>query len=77
MGEGPSFEQIDAAIKAYFRRALNWWLEFTNVLMDDATLNRDDEVADMPAMVKAYKRQITLGQFSQDLLSEAHGLLTP
>jgi len=61
MGEGPSFEQIDAAAKAHFRRALNWSLEFTNVFIDDATLNRDDEVADMPAMVKAYKRQITLG----------------
>ena len=49
----------------------------TNVFIDDATLNCDDEVADMPAMVKAYKRQITLGQFSQDLLSDAHGLLAP
>ncbi|WP_299144171.1 site-specific integrase [uncultured Tateyamaria sp.] len=77
MGEGPSFEQIDAAIKAYFQRALNWSLEFTDVLMDDPILDREHEAADMPEKIKAYKRQIASGQFSQDVLSDAQELLAP
>jgi hypothetical protein len=45
MQDGPSIENIDAEIKAYFQRALNWSLEYTEVLMDDATLDADEEAA--------------------------------
>lgn len=77
MVEGPSFEQIDAAIKAYFQRALNWSLEFTDVLMDDPIIDREYEAGDMPEKIKAYKRQIASGQFSQDVVSDAQELLAP
>jgi len=47
------------------------------VLMDDPTLDREYEAADMPEKIKAYKRQIASGQFSQDVLSDAQELLAP
>ena len=47
------------------------------MLMDNPTLDREYEAADMPEKIKAYKRQITSGQFSQDVLSDAQELLAP
>ncbi len=49
--DGPSFEDIDAAIASYFRRALNWPLEFNDVFMDDPILDIDAEAAGMPALI--------------------------
>ena len=43
--------------------------------MDDPILDREHEAADMPEKIKAYKRQIASGQFSQDILSDAQELL--
>jgi len=77
MGENPSFEEIDAEIKAYFQRALNWSLEFTEVLMDDPTLDRVDEAAHLPEKIEEYKHQIKSGKFSQDILSDAQEILAP
>ena len=77
MGQGPSFEEIDVEIKAYFLRALNWSLEFTDVLMDDPTLDREYEAADMPEKIEGYKGQIKSGKFSQDILNDAQEVLAP
>ena len=55
MQDGPSIEDIDAEIKAYFQRALNWSLEYTEVFMDDPTLDADAEAAGMPDLMGTIK----------------------
>ena len=77
MGKDPSYEQIDIAIKAYFQKALNWSLEFTEVMMEDPTLDAENEAADMPEKIKAYKLQISSGKFSQEVLRDARELMAP
>lgn len=75
--DGPSFEDIDAEIKAYFQRALNWSLEYVEVFMDDPVLDADVEAAGLPDLVAHYQAQLKSGQFSPAIQSEASDLLAP
>lgn len=77
MQKGPTFEEIDAEIKAYFQKALNWSLEFSEVLMDDATLDTDKEAEAMPALIEDFQAQLKSGSFSQGVQSDANELLAP
>ncbi len=77
MQKGPTFEEIDAEIKAYFQKALNWSLEFTEVLMDDITLDADTEAEGLPTLIKDFQSQLKSGSFSQSVQSDAHELLAP
>lgn len=77
MGQSPSFEEIDVEIKRYFQKVLNWSLEFTDVLMDDPTLDREEEAADMPEKIEGYKGQIKSGKFSPSVQADAFELLAP
>ena len=77
MQDGPSIEDIDAEIKAYFQRVLNWSLEYTEVFMDDPTLDADAEAAGMPDLIGHYQAQLKSGKFSQAVQSDASDLLAP
>jgi len=44
MQYGPSIEDIDAEIKAYFQRALNWSLKYNLVFVDDLDVAEEAEV---------------------------------
>lgn len=77
MQDGPSIEDIDAEIKAYFQRALNWSLEYTEVFMDDPALDADAEAAGMPDLIGHYQAQLKSGKFSQAVESDASDLLAP
>ncbi|UWP97871.1 site-specific integrase [Aliiroseovarius crassostreae] len=77
MQKGPTFEEIDAEIKAYFQKALNWSLEFTEVLMDDITLKADKEAEAMPALIEDFQTQLKSGSFSQGIQNDANELLAP
>jgi hypothetical protein len=77
MQNGPSFQDIDAEIKAYFQRVLNWSLEYTEVFMEDPTLDADVEAAGLPDLIVDYQNQIKSGKFDPVVQSEANDLLAP
>lgn len=72
MQKGPTFEEIDAEIKAYFQKALNWSLEYNLVFVDD--LNVAEE---LPKLIEEYQGQLKSGKFSQTVQSDANELLAP
>ncbi|MEM6939683.1 MAG: hypothetical protein AAF943_05965 [Pseudomonadota bacterium] len=77
MQKSPAFEEIEAEIKAYFQKALNLPLEFTEVLMDDISLDTDKEAEAMPALIEDFQTQLKSGSFSNGIQSDAYELLAP
>ena len=77
MAKGPTTEEIDAQIKSFFQRALNWSMEYTEVLMDDQSLDAETEAAGMPRLIEHYQRQLKAGQFDSVVQSDAVDLLAP
>ncbi len=77
MAKGPTTEEIDAEIKSYFQRALNWSMEYTEVLMEDQALGAEIEAAGMPMLIEHYQRQLKAGKFDSVLQSDANDLLAP
>ncbi len=75
MQKGPTFEEIDAEIKAYFQKALNWSLEYNLVFVDD--LDVAEEAEGLPKLIEQYQGQLKSGKFSQTVQSDANELLAP
>jgi hypothetical protein len=77
MANGPSIEEIDAAIKEYFQRALNWSLEFTEVIADDPAFDADSEASALSDVIEQYNAQLKSNKFNGNVQHEAAELLAP